>query len=46
MRLFGAAHRVRAPTLQWAFRSTAACHTQGFSGDTPVGTVASVDVNT
>jgi hypothetical protein len=33
MRLFGAAHRVRAPTLQQAFRSTAICRTQGNSGE-------------
>lgn len=36
MRLSGAAHRLRAPTLQEAFRRTTVCYTQGISGDTPV----------
>jgi hypothetical protein len=35
MRLFGAAHRVRAPTLHEAFRSTTVCRTRESAGTHP-----------
>lgn len=45
MRLFGAAYRVRTPTLQEAFRRTTVCYTQGISGGhTRAGAAKTVNV--
>lgn len=45
MPLFGAAHRLRAPTLQEAFRRTTVCRAQGNSGgSTRAGAVKTVSV--
>jgi len=35
MRSFGEAHRIWAPTLQWAFRSTTTCRTTDTAGAHP-----------